>query len=77
VIGKFGLGPAPELYQFQIKARTPSGRYLVQMFSWVDGRESAQQLVGEEWLVGAQLFDDAEQWRCAARNARLRRSDRE
>jgi hypothetical protein len=66
LIGKFGLGPAPQRYQFQIKSRTAGGRYLVQLFSWVDGYASAQQIVPEAWFLGAQLFDDAEQWRQAA-----------
>jgi hypothetical protein len=71
-------GEAFAQHQFQIMGGGPD-RYVVRLFSWLDGRPTERQFVSVEKLQDerlCRLYDSEEEWRAAGDDSAWRRRNR-
>jgi hypothetical protein len=72
LIGRFGHKCTQSTgklhFQFRIVRKLTGQRYIVQFYSWVDGRATTVGMMSEEELLGqnVKLYADAESWSLAA-----------
>jgi hypothetical protein len=52
--------------QGRVLSFLPSGRMIVQMYSWIDGEESTKRIVDEKEFSTWEYFDSAEDWKNTA-----------